>query len=194
MIAIIDAVTGQAVSASGHHLACQPGCSPCCFGPFAITQLDAWRLKEGLRELGKWKSAKVAAMRQRAGEAVSEQALRFPPDRVGIFLDETDESGFYSSFSEAPCPALDPDTGSCLLYAWRPIVCRTHGPPLSLSGQTYPPCPLCFRGATTAELEKACVELDVDASEKALTGAAERQTGRHGMTTVAFAIAGFSDG
>jgi len=193
LIAIVDAVTGRAVGASGHHLVCQPGCSPCCFGPFAITQLDAWRLQEGLRELGKWKSAQVAAVRQRAGEAVSEQAVWFPHDRVGIFLDETDESGFHSRFSEAPCPALDPETGSCLLYSWRPIVCRTHGPPLSLSGQSYPPCPLCFRGATTAELEKARVQLNVDASEEALTRTAERKTGRHGMTTVAFAIAGFSD-
>ena len=28
---------------------------------------------------------------------------------------------------DVPCPALDPETGGCDLYAARPITCRTFG-------------------------------------------------------------------
>ena len=50
LLALVDAVTGLGAVASGDHLACHTGCSPCCFGPFAITQLDAWRLQDGVSE------------------------------------------------------------------------------------------------------------------------------------------------
>ena len=194
LIALVDAVTGQAVVASGDQLICHAGCSPCCFGPFAISQLDAWRLSEGVNELAAVEPEQAAAVRQRATAAVSEQASWFPSDRVGKFVDEADESSFYVGFADAPCPALDSKTGSCMVYAWRPVVCRTHGPPITVSGKAWPPCPLCFKSAEPEEGEMARCQLDVDAIEGPLIQIAEHQTGRQGMTTVAFAIAALSIG
>ena len=193
MLALVDAVTGPTAVASGDHLACHAGCSPCCFGPFAITQLDAWRLQDGVRELTVREPERAAAVQRRATGAVAEQASWFPSDGVGIFVDEGDESTFYAFFAAAPCPALDPDTGGCTVYAWRPIVCRTYGPPIRISGKDWPPCPLCFKAATSEEVEMARGQLDVDAIEQLMMETAEHHTGRRGMTTVAFAIGGLSD-
>ena len=81
-----------------------------------------------------------------------------------------------------------------MVYAWRPVVCRTHGPPITVSGKAWPPCPLCFKSAEPEEVEMARCQLDVDAIEGPLIQIAEHQTGRQGMTTVAFAIAALSIG
>src|SRR5690242_261004 len=40
-IQIVDAATAEAARRSGPWLACRPGCTQCCIGPFPITQLDA---------------------------------------------------------------------------------------------------------------------------------------------------------
>lgn len=193
LLALVDAVTGPTAVASGDHLACHAGCSPCCFGPFAITQLDAWRSKDGVRELTVREPERADAVQRRSTAAVAEQASWFPSDGVGIFVDEVDESRFYAFFAAAPCPALDPDTGGCTVYAWRPIVCRTYGPPIRISGKDWPPCPLCFKAATPEEVEMAGGQLDVGAIEQLMMETAEHHTGRRGMTTVAFAIGGLSD-
>ena len=64
LLALVDVVTGQAAVASGDQLVCHAGCSPCCFGPFAITQLDAWRLREGVSELAARDQKRAAAVQQ----------------------------------------------------------------------------------------------------------------------------------
>ena len=193
LLALVDAVTGLGAVASGDHLACHTGCSPCCFGPFAITQLDAWRLQDGVSELTVLEPERSVAVQRRAAAAVAEKASWFPSDGVSIFVNEVDESRFCAVFASAPCPALDPDTGGCTLYAWRPTVCRTYGPPIRMSGKDWPPCPLCFKAATPEEVEMARGQLDVDAIEQTMMETAEHHTGRRGMTTVAFAIGGSSD-
>jgi len=188
LIALVDAATGRAADAAGQHLACRAGCSPCCFGPFAITQLDAWRLREGLAELEVADPERAAGVRQRADAAVLEQSAAFPSDRVGTFASEHDEERFYAAFDSAPCPALDPDTGACVVYRWRPIACRTYGPPVRIAGDDLPPCPLCFKGATPEEVERARQDIDVGEVEDPLTDLIESTSGHRGMTTVAFAI------
>ena len=50
-IQIVDAALAEAARKSGAWLVCRPGCCECCIGPFAITQLDAKRLRTGLAEL-----------------------------------------------------------------------------------------------------------------------------------------------
>ncbi len=54
------------------------------------------------------------------------------------------------SGADAPCPLLE--EGACLLYADRPIICRTHGLPLLLTGdggRRVDYCPENFRGVTS---------------------------------------------
>ena len=66
-IQIVDAALAEAVQKSGAWLVCRPGCCECCLGPFAITQLDAARLRTGLQELATKDPARAARVRQRAG-------------------------------------------------------------------------------------------------------------------------------
>lgn len=60
----------------------------------------------------------------------------------------------------AACPALEPD-GCCGVYAWRPLVCRTHGLPIRFRRPGSLPlldaCPKNFRGYDLAEIDADCV-------------------------------------
>lgn len=61
---------------------------------------------------------------------------------------------------DGPCPLLE--NGLCLLYAARPIICRTHGLPLlTLQGgkQSVDFCPLNFRDITSLP-GSAVIDLD----------------------------------
>lgn len=189
LIAVVDNLTSEAAAVAGRHLTCRSGCTPCCFGPFAITPLDAWRLRQGLDALGTTEPARVTAIRQRARAAVVEQAGAFSPDRVGTFADEAEEARFYTAFAAAPCPALDPNSGACMVYDWRPVVCRTHGPPLRERDGDVAHCPLCFTDATPSEVDAARTTLDVADMEAPLADQVADETGWRGMTTVTFAIA-----
>ena len=190
LLALVDGALERARAAAGIHLVCQSGCTPCCFGPFAITQLDAWRLREGLRVLAGTEPGRAAAVRQRAAAAVTRQAPAFGGGQAGIFATEAEEERFYETFASDPCPALDPDSGACTVYAWRPVACRTYGPPVRIGGDDLPPCPLCFKGAESAEVEEARQTIDVAHVEDPLTDRLEQETGQRGMTTIAFAIGG----
>ncbi len=190
LLTLVDAALDRARAAAGAHLVCQSGCTPCCFGPFAITQLDAWRLREGLRALAETEPGRAAGVRRRARAAVARQAPAFGAGRAGVFATEAEEARFYETFASDPCPALDPDSGACAVYAWRPVACRTYGPPVRIGGDDLPPCPLCFKGATREEVDAARQTIDTGHVEDPLTAHVEHETGRYGMTTITFAIAG----
>ena len=89
-------------------------------------------------------------------------------------------------FEAVPCPALDPGSGRCELYAARPITCRTFGTPVRFASDTPPPCRLCFTGASEAEIDACRVEIDPDGLENALLA----ELGAADDTAVAFALAG----
>ena len=62
-----------------------------------------------------------------------------------------------------PCPALDPESGTCDLYEARPLTCRTFGPPVRCAEGGVAICELCFDGASEAEVQACTVDLDVGA-------------------------------
>jgi Fe-S-cluster containining protein len=181
-IQIVDAALAAAAPKSGAWLVCRPGCCECCIGPFAITQLDANRLREGLGELETSDAARAARVRQRAREA----AARLPalPARGG------DHDAAFEVWLEAlpdddPCPVLDPETGTCDLYAARPVTCRVFGPPVRWGGEALGVCELCFEGASDKEIAACEVQLDVAERE----AEALRQSGaERGQTVVALAL------
>ena len=76
-----------------------------------------------------------------------------------------------------------------MVYAWRPVVCRTHGPPLRERDGDVAHCPLCFTDATPAEVDAARTTLDAADMEAPLADQVADETGWRGMTTVTFAIA-----
>jgi Fe-S-cluster containining protein len=135
------------------HLVCRPGCTECCIGPFSITQLDAERLLRGLRDLESRDAKRAAAVCKRAAGAARELSRGFPGEaRTGVLAEDEKSIGkFLTTHEDLPCPALDPSTGLCDLHAFRPITCRSFGPPVSIGGKKLPPCHLCFTKASAKE-------------------------------------------
>jgi len=176
----------EAARRSGEWLVCRPGCTECCIGPFAITQLDALRLRAGLAGLAKTDPVRAAAVRARAVDYVAAIAPLYPGDPATGEL--RDENGLPPEMDEMPCPALDPETGWCDLYDARPVTCRTFGPVTKVEEQTLVACELCYVGATDEEMARCAVEFDTDGRENELLDALEAE-GCQGMTIVACALA-----
>jgi Fe-S-cluster containining protein len=100
---------------------------------------------------------------------------------------EAEEEAFLERHAALPCPALDPSSGLCDLYAHRPIACRTYGPPMRIGGEDLAPCRLCFDGAPPEETAARRTELDVAEAEAPLEEAA-LEAGFPGPTLVALAL------
>ncbi|HXO37531.1 MAG TPA: YkgJ family cysteine cluster protein [Candidatus Acidoferrum sp.] len=192
LVQIVDAALIEAARTSGDWLVCRKGCTQCCYGPFAISQLDAWRLKKGLGELTSSDQERAARVRRRAQEAVKRLSTAFPGNpKTGILAeDEEAEAAFADFANDEPCPALDPDTGGCDLYDSRPMTCRTFGPPVrSGPDEGLAVCELCFHGATDQQIADCEMAPDPDNLEEKLIAQAEEQAGTRGNTIVAFCLA-----
>jgi Fe-S-cluster containining protein len=190
LIQIVDAALAEAVRKSGAFLACRPGCTACCIGPFPISQLDARRLQDGMAKLKVSDPARAARVRRRARESVARTGADFPGDPASGILDETPEAEtrFETFADDEPCPALDPKTGRCDLYAWRPITCRAFGPAMRMSGETLAICELCYEGASEEQIAACAVDADFYSLEADLLRDLERTEGAAGQTIVAFAL------
>jgi Fe-S-cluster containining protein len=185
---LLESVTGimaEAARRGGAWVACRPGCTQCCIGPFGITQLDALRIRQGLLELEAADAPRAAAVRARAAKYVTEITPDYPGDPESGELWE--EDSLPDSMGDTACPALDPETGLCDLYSARPITCRTFGPVTRLGEETFGACELCYVGATDEEMARCAVDVDSEGLESRLLGALE-SAGARGMTTVAFAL------
>lgn len=157
LVQIMDASLAETARRSGHWLACRPGCTPCCHGVFAISALDALRLQTGMNQLRTSDASMAAALESRARAWLAEFQPAFPGDaETGVLgTTEEDQARFEEFANDAPCPALNPATGLCDVYAWRPMACRTFGPPTRLDDGALGCCELCFVGADESEIS-AC--------------------------------------
>src|SRR6202163_3267807 len=70
LIQIVDAALSDAARRSGEWLVCRPGCTQCCVGVFAINQLDAVRLRQGLAELEQTDAARAGRIRARERDLI----------------------------------------------------------------------------------------------------------------------------
>ena len=115
---------------------CAAGCSACCRGLFDITLLDAFLLQTGFAQLPAERQIVIRAKAE--GRLRQLQAdwpdlhhpylLNHLPDELWTEMPEDDET---------PCPLLD-ENGACLVYAHRPMICRTHGlPNIDCSGESF---------------------------------------------------------
>jgi Fe-S-cluster containining protein len=190
LVAVVDGSLQQAARRAGSRLACKPGCSECCIGPFPITRLDVRRLRQGLEALRQRDPQRAAAIETRAREAVRVLGEAFPGDAASGRLggDRAAEDRFLERFEAVPCPVLDPATQTCELYASRPITCRTYGPPVTFGGENLPPCRLCFQGSPATEVEACRVEPDPDGLEGIILERLRREDGDDRDTIIAFAI------
>jgi Fe-S-cluster containining protein len=186
----IDALMAGAARSCGARWSCGPGRVSCCIGPFPIHQLDAHRLRRGLHELERTDPERAAAIRRRAAEAVAVLAEDFPGDLESGVLDEDEEEleRLCVELHDQPCPVLDPESGLCSLYAFRPRVCRTFGPPLRLGEDELPECPYCFERLGAREREALRVEPDPEGEEDRLLDRLASLDGRTGLTLIALAL------
>jgi Fe-S-cluster containining protein len=192
LVQIVDAALAEAARTSGDWLVCRKGCTQCCNGPFAISQLDAWRLQKGLSELKSSDPKRAARVRKRARQAVKRLSPAFPGNpQTGILAEDKEAEAAFDEFAnDEPCPALDPATGACDLYNARPMTCRTFGPPVR-SGEEggLAVCELCYHGASDDQIAGCEMQPDPDNLEERLIADAEKQTGEHGNTIVAWCLA-----
>jgi Fe-S-cluster containining protein len=192
LVQIVDAALAEAARKSGPWLVCRPGCTQCCIGPFPMSQLDAERLRTGLRELDASDPARASRVRKRARTSVARLKADFPGDpATGILAeDEAALERFMTFADEEPCPALDPKTGHCDLYSSRPMTCRTFGPPVRSGFEGgLGVCELCFHGATNEQIATCEMVPDPNELEPALIEQVEQATGARGNTIVAFCLA-----
>ncbi len=118
---------------------CRRGCCRCCIGPFPVTILDQQHLHEGLARLP---DAQRRAIQQTARAQVAAIEARFPRLSTSPMLDDWPDrlaEQLAEEFQDLPCPALSSD-GSCAVYAFRPLTCRSMGIPPDRDGYVDGAC------------------------------------------------------
>jgi Fe-S-cluster containining protein len=189
LVQIVDSALADTARRSGEWLVCKLGCTQCCVGVFAINQLDALRLQQGLDELANTDPARAAQIRERSRASITRLSADFPGDSATGILDESEAAveRFDDFANDEPCPVLNPQTGGCELYTARPMTCRVFGPPVR-SEDGLGVCELCYHGASDDDIAACEMKLDLDEAEMALVAEVERSTGRRGRTIIAFAL------
>lgn len=188
LVQIMDAALADAARGAGSWLACRPGCTQCCHGAFAINALDVARLQAGLKALRAADPLMAGAVERRARAWIAEYGPNFPGDvATGVLGATEEEAARFDEFAnEAPCPALNPESGLCDVYEWRPMTCRVFGPPVRMAdGDALGCCELCFVGASEDEIA-ACEMTVPHELEQQLV----EETGDAGETVVAFGLIG----
>jgi len=190
LVQIVDAAFAEAARKSGSWIQCRPGCTQCCIGVFAINQLDATRLQQGMADLQARSPERATAVRERARTSIQRMAAEFPGDRrTGLLYEDKKSQRRFEDFAnDEPCPALDPLTGRCELYEFRPMTCRIFGAPVR-SEDGLGVCELCFQGATTDEITACELRTDTQDLESTLVQEAEKRAGTNGRTIVAYTLA-----
>ncbi|MCB9574928.1 MAG: YkgJ family cysteine cluster protein [Kofleriaceae bacterium] len=131
LAARVDAFFARVAARHGADLRCAAGCDGCCRTRLTVTTVEADAVR-----------GHVATLEAPARARLAEVAAR-PVDAA------------------APrCAALD-DDGRCLVYAARPLVCRSHGVPIRLRGGDGLPvvqaCELNFTARGPAAADADCV-------------------------------------
>lgn len=188
LVQIVNAALADAAQRAGEWLVCRLGCTQCCYGAFAISELDALRLEAGMNELRTTQPDLAAEVKRRAHAWSAEHGAAFPGDVMTGLLGVSDEEReqFDEFANEAACPALDTATGRCDVYAWRPMTCRVFGPPIRMdaeNGEALGHCELCFVGASESQVAACEMPVPHDMEAELLD-----ETGAKGETVVAFAL------
>lgn len=127
---ILDRADGffrSVIESQPQHLQCGRGCSLCCYGLFEIGSADIPIIAEGLEKLH---PARRRMIIRKAAEIVT--ASKHPDLRE---CSRAEKEEFFDRTASTPCPNLD-DSGECMIYEHRPLVCRTFGLPLR-DGKRY---------------------------------------------------------
>jgi Fe-S-cluster containining protein len=139
-----DAFFDQVAREQPAQLQCGRGCSLCCYGLFEIGSGDVAVIAEGLSSMHPMRRKKVI---RRAVEIVEKHARIEPRE------------AFFEKTASVACPNLD-ESGACMMYEHRPLVCRTFGLPVRNGAQYIGDiCELNFKAATQDEKDRAAWDL-----------------------------------
>ena len=163
LLSHVDARAEEVREAYPGQIACRRGCTDCCHQPFDISWLEGFYLWIGLNELDPETRARVLDRAEAYEKWAGTQSWGSPETIQGTPEERTARMRLRidaMSASHTACPLLE--DGACLLYDYRPAVCRLAGYPL--------PDPVddsalyaCFKNFTGQDLTKARVEsFDVD--------------------------------
>jgi Fe-S-cluster containining protein len=188
LVQIMDAALSKAAVRAADKLVCRVGCTQCCYGAFAINSLDALRLRAGMEALRVSNPELWKVIEGRASMWVSEHGRDFPGDiETGVLGESHEDQDRFEDFAnDAACPALDPATGRCDVYAYRPMTCRVFGPPVRMGdGNALGHCELCFVGASEEEVAACEMPLPHELEAELI-----EEVGLPHQTVVAFALLG----
>jgi Fe-S-cluster containining protein len=147
-----DAFFRQVADTQPQNLQCGRGCSLCCYGLFEIGAADIPVLADGLKRLHPMRRRMIV---RRAAEVIASTKHPNLRERTAA-----EKAAFLNGTASIPCPNLD-DTGACMVYEQRPLVCRTFGLPLR-EGDRYigDVCELNFTGVSDQERLTAAWDLN----------------------------------
>ena len=191
LVQIMNSELADATKRAGEWLVCKVGCTQCCHGAFVLSPLDTLRLHAGMEALRATEPELAAEVAHRADMWIVEHGPEFPGNlETGLLGDTAEERERFENFANAAaCPALDPATGRCDVYSWRPMTCRVFGPPVRMGdGAALAHCELNFVGASE-EVVAACeMPLAYDLEDDLLAEIPSK-----GGTVVAFALVGLGE-
>jgi len=188
LVQITNTAFADAAQRAGERLVCRQGCSQCCHGAFVLNPLDTLRLQAGMEILRDTEPALAAEIAHRADMWIVEHGHQFPGDPATGLLGRSaeDHERFESFADDTACPALDPETGRCDVYAWRPMTCRVFGPPVRVGdGDGLAHCELCFVDASPDEVLKCEMPVPHDLEDELLEEIPSKDE-----TVVAYALLG----
>ena len=191
LVQLVNWALTEAERKSGDWLKCRPGCTQCCYGVFAIDQLDALRLRHGMEELARREPVRAQAVRQRARESWSRMQADFPGQvKAGLLATDMASQAEFEEFgNDEPCPALSAE-GTCDVYEFRPMTCRVFGPPVRSGDEGgLGVCELCYNDATAEQIAECEMRPDPDNLAGQLNREVERTSRVRGETIVAFVLA-----
>lgn len=112
----VESFVAQVATRRAKDLTCKRGCDACCHAWLSVSEVEAEQVKAGLMALTPEQRTRVRARGER--ELLRERELA-----------QAEASGEQELQSELPSPrcAMLEDDGSCAIYAFRPLVCRTQG-------------------------------------------------------------------
>jgi len=149
-------------------LPCRQGCHHCCIGLFPVTLLDRQSLLQGLRSIPSDQRRTIERTAAAQIRILSDAEPRLAHDPfIDHWPDHTIDA-LAERYRDLPCPALQTD-GSCGVYAFRPLACRSMGIPTDAEGTVQGACevqtfvPLVRLSRSLREEEDRLAQAEADA-------------------------------
>lgn len=153
-----------------------------------MSPLDAASLRDALAAAPAEIAERIRARALASRERLIAEAFPGNPQTGVLFTEPQHEEAFEAFANDEPCPVLDPVTGTCELYAARPVQCRTFGPPMRDEDGHLTVCELCFTNASAEEVVRSEMDQSWRALEDELIAEAESDPANAGPTLITFAL------